>query len=168
MDAVNSGRLVIDSGSARERMWTNSVKSKYIEALMIGLPTGAITICQFPTDRLRHTVIDGNQRISTVLEFYGRSAGPNDNFVLEKLQFLDDLESKNRLDIGTALTVDRDVLLGIQSQLIQVNRISGIRNDSESEDLLRIIRQGLNFPMTYRKIKDRYGLMFPVDFFTFL
>ncbi|WP_424136320.1 DUF262 domain-containing protein [Roseomonas chloroacetimidivorans] len=63
------GDLVINPNFQRLFSWNDSQKSKLIESLLLGIPIPSIFV--FETEDARWELIDGLQRISTVLEFMG-------------------------------------------------------------------------------------------------
>ena len=69
--------------------WSQTQKSQYIESIMIRAPLNPIVLHGNP---FNHTIIDGLNRISAVIEFV------NDNFELCDLRLMHDLEGKKFSD----------------------------------------------------------------------
>lgn len=70
------GDLKIDPDFQRKFRWTELQRTRLIESILIGVPLPSIFVYQ--TDSGTWEVVDGVQRISTILEFMGELIG-NDN-----------------------------------------------------------------------------------------
>lgn len=66
----DNGEIVVDPEFQRLFRWDIGQKSKLIESLLLGIPLPSIFV--FETEDGRWELIDGLQRISTILEFMGR------------------------------------------------------------------------------------------------
>lgn len=74
-DRDREGSLVLQPGFQRRRVWADRQKSNLIESILLELPVPEIYM-QVKTDadgRSEYVVVDGQQRISTILEFVGVS-----------------------------------------------------------------------------------------------
>lgn len=67
--------LTLQPGFQRRRVWTNRQKSNLIESILLKLPIPEIymQIKTNPDGRSEYIVVDGQQRISTIMEFIGNS-----------------------------------------------------------------------------------------------
>lgn len=63
------GELVVSPAYQRLFRWTGSQKAKFIESILLGIPTPAIFVAE--TEIGVWELVDGLQRISTVFEFFG-------------------------------------------------------------------------------------------------
>ena len=65
--------LILQPGFQRRRVWTDRQKSNLIESILLELPVPEIymQIRTGPDGRSEYIVVDGQQRISTILEFIG-------------------------------------------------------------------------------------------------
>jgi uncharacterized protein with ParB-like and HNH nuclease domain len=61
--------LVINPSFQRLFRWEDHQKSKFIESILLGIPIPPIFV--FETDKGQWELIDGLQRLSTILEFMG-------------------------------------------------------------------------------------------------
>src|ERR1700719_5196991 len=68
------GELVINPDFQRLFRWEMGQKSKLIESLLLGIPLPSIFV--FETDDAKWELIDGLQRVSTILEFMGLLRDP--------------------------------------------------------------------------------------------
>ncbi len=76
----------------RGRVWDNKRKSKLIESFLINIPVPPIFLYEYEFSQ--YEVMDGQQRVSTILEFF------NDEFKLEGLEFFSDLNGKSYSDLS--------------------------------------------------------------------
>ena len=76
----------------RRDAWTVARKSRLIESLIIGLPVPQIVLAELQGAKGRYLVLDGKQRLLTLLQFTGRGGeSPNNAFLLENLDVRQDL-----------------------------------------------------------------------------
>ena len=90
-----SGEIIIDPEFQRLFRWDIGQKSKLIESLLLGIPLPSIFV--FEKDDGSWELIDGLQRISTILEFMGRLRSPNKDLeppsILEATKYLPSLHN---------------------------------------------------------------------------
>ncbi len=95
VDRVTKGKLVLDPEFQRKYKWDkdgNERASKFIESCLMRIPLPA---CYFAEkEDNSQEVIDGVQRITTILNFF------NDNFALEGLSIFTELEGKKFSELG--------------------------------------------------------------------
>jgi hypothetical protein len=72
--------LIINPDFQRLFRWQIGQKAKLIESLLLGIPIPSIFV--FETDDAKWELIDGLQRISTILEFMGLLRSPDDGQLL--------------------------------------------------------------------------------------
>ena len=76
----------------RKPVWTMKQKSYLIESILMGLPVPEIFIQQVtsPQGKTTYAIVDGQQRIRTILQFIGSEKDPDEQesnkFVLDKLE----------------------------------------------------------------------------------
>ena len=73
MDRETEGNLILQPGFQRRRVWTDRQKSNLMESILLGLPVPEIYM-QVKTDpaaRSEYVVVDGQQRIGSILDFVG-------------------------------------------------------------------------------------------------
>jgi uncharacterized protein with ParB-like and HNH nuclease domain len=75
----------------REFVWKNDKKSKFIESVLLGMPLTPFLVSE--DDKRRLEIIDGSQRIRTLISFY------NDEFSLRKLEKLSELDGARFRDL---------------------------------------------------------------------
>lgn len=65
----DNGELVVAPEYQRLFRWTPTQKSRFIESILLGIPTPAIFVAE--SEKGIWELVDGLQRLSTVLEFFG-------------------------------------------------------------------------------------------------
>lgn len=87
--------IIIDPEFQRLFRWDSSQKSKLIESLLLGIPLPSIFV--FEKDNGSWELIDGLQRISTILEFMGKLREPDGGIrrpsVMEATKYLSSLHN---------------------------------------------------------------------------
>lgn len=100
--------------------WSNSQKTRLIESILLGIPIPPIFVAQRKNGVW--DVVDGQQRLSTILEFVGKLKNENDELapplVLSKTKFLPSLEGKTW---NGEKSFTRDQQLYIKRAKIDVN-----------------------------------------------
>ncbi len=79
----------------REFVWNNDKKSKFIESVLLGMPLTPFLVSE--DDKARLEIIDGSQRIRTLIAFY------NNEFSLRKLEKLSKLDGAKFKDLPMLL-----------------------------------------------------------------
>src|SRR5271157_3134209 len=91
----DSDEIIVDPEFQRLCRWNISQKSKLIESLLLGIPLPSIFV--FEREDGKWELIDGLQRISTILEFMGRLRKPEGGLqpasVLEATNYLPSLHN---------------------------------------------------------------------------
>ncbi|MEU7824510.1 DUF262 domain-containing protein [Catellatospora sp. NPDC049133] len=85
IDMVNEKSLELAPDFQRNKVWKARQKSRLIESILLQIPLPAFYFSEDADGMLR--VVDGLQRLSTVLAFTG---GDDDSFALENLEYLDE------------------------------------------------------------------------------
>ena len=92
----NDGELDIHPEFQRFFRWTDFQKSRFIESLLLGIPVPPIFVAQ--NDKGIWDVVDGLQRLSTILEFLGILRDEEDNvkpaLTLQATKYLPSLNGK--------------------------------------------------------------------------
>lgn len=144
--------LVIDPEFQRLFRWNISQKSKLIESLLLGIPLPSI----FVFERADGTweLVDGLQRISTIIEFMGRLRGPNGNLeppsALEATKYLPSLhnavweQSENITDlpVGEQRAIDKTQQLAIRRGRLGVEILKRPSDENTKYDLFQRLNAG--------------------------
>jgi hypothetical protein len=138
VDQFDRENIQINPSSHRRHLWNLVVKSRFIESIILGFPLPQILLAVNLEERGKYIVVDGNQRLLSILEFYGKSETENNGFVLTGLEFRTDLNG------CTYESIDNICLNFIGENLkIQTIRTIILRN-WQSQDLLDNIYSRLN------------------------
>ncbi len=87
----------------RRDAWTRPRKSRLIESLILGLPVPEIVLAEKPEAKGKYIVLDGKQRLLTLLQFTGKGKGVNNAFPLTGLDVRTDLNGKHYADLQADL-----------------------------------------------------------------
>ncbi len=76
----------------RRDAWNTKAKSRFIESIILGLPIPQIVLAEKPGQRGQFIVLDGKQRLLSLLQFTGAATGgPHNAFALTGLEARSDL-----------------------------------------------------------------------------
>ena len=148
----SEGELIIDPEFQRLFRWDSGQKSKLIESLLLGIPLPSIFV--FEKDDGNWELIDGLQRVSTILEFMGQLRGPDGQLLppssLEATKYLPSLHnvvweiSQESLDPLPAdqIQMDRSNQLAIRRSRISVEILKRPSDDQTKYDLFQRLNAG--------------------------
>jgi len=83
----------------RRDAWSVPRKSRFIESLILGLPIPQIVLAEKKEEKGRFIVLDGKQRLLTLLQFTGVAGGKNNAFPLSALDIRKDLIGRRYQDL---------------------------------------------------------------------
>lgn len=147
----------------RRDAWDITRKSRFIESLILGLPVPQIVLAMSQTERGKYLVLDGKQRLLTILQFYGKSETSNNSFSLRGLQLRPDL-NKLKYDDLTKNILNSSDISALDNQTI---RTILIRN-WKSEKLLYQIFLRLNVESTPLSPQELRQALHPGPFSNFV
>ena len=105
---ISRGNINLSPRFQRRDAWTINKKSLFIESVILGLPIPQIVLAVNRDARGKFIVLDGKQRLLTLLQFTGGWEGKNNCFSLHGLKSRDDLNGKSYSDIKTESIEDSD------------------------------------------------------------
>lgn len=110
INIYRDGEMDIHPEYQRFFRWTSTQKSRFIESILLGIPLPSIFVAQ--RDDGVWDLVDGLQRVSTILELTGDLRGEDDEprppLVLEGTKYLPSLEGKTwESDEKSSLTSDQ-------------------------------------------------------------
>jgi hypothetical protein len=117
----DSGEIIIDPEFQRLFRWNIGQKSRLIESLLLGIPLPSIFV--FEKGDGSWELIDGLQRVSTILEFMGKLKSPDGGFmqpsILEATKYLPSLHNAvwERSDLVPDVSRDDQVEIDKSQQL---------------------------------------------------
>jgi len=147
----------------RRDAWDVTRKSRFIESLILGFPIPQIVLATDEKERGKFIVLDGKQRLLTILQFYGRSETPNNAFSLKNLEFRPELNNQTYEGLKSNLFFSSE-LDNLDNQTI---RTTLIRN-WHSEGFLYKIFLRLNVESTPLSPQELRQALHPGFFINFL
>ena len=95
INMYESEDLIIDPDFQRLFRWKNYQKTRFIESILLGIPTPPIFVAEDKEGKWE--LVDGLQRLSTVLSFFGLlKNNEKNNWILEKGDLVEELEVFNK------------------------------------------------------------------------
>lgn len=109
---LRRGNIQLNPTFQRRDAWKTDRKSRFIESLIVGLPIPQIVLAESKTDRGKFIVLDGKQRLLTILQFWGLGEGENNSYALTGLTLRKDLKKVTFAELSTDSThrADYDLL----------------------------------------------------------
>ncbi len=93
LNQMERGNIQLSPQFQRRDAWDLKRKSRFIESLLLGLPIPQIVLAEQHGQRGRFVVLDGKQRLLSLLQFSGRGTGHNNAFSLRGLDARPDLHN---------------------------------------------------------------------------
>lgn len=91
-----NGDLIINPEFQRLFRWNNYQKTRFVESILLGIPTPPIFVAEDKEGKWE--LVDGLQRLSTIISFFGLLKGPSEEknkWTLEKAPLISSLEGIN-------------------------------------------------------------------------
>lgn len=165
--------IIIDPEFQRLFRWDIGQKSKLIESLLLGIPLPSIFV--FERDDGTWELIDGLQRMSSILEFMGRLRHPDDGFltpsVLEATKYLPSLhnvvwESSDLVDLPAIdqRPLDKTQQLAIRRARLGVEILKRPSDDQTKYDLFQRLNAG-GTQANAQELRNCIMLMINRDYF---
>jgi len=92
LSQLEKGNIQLSPRFQRRDAWDCSKKSRFVESLFLGLPVPQIVLAEKQGERGTYIVLDGKQRLLSLLQFIGKAKGKNNGFSLKGLSILEKLE----------------------------------------------------------------------------
>ncbi|TRU13348.1 MAG: DUF262 domain-containing protein [Microcystis sp. Msp_OC_L_20101000_S702] len=147
----------------RRDAWNITRKSRFIESLILGFPVPQIVLATNNKEKGKFIVLDGKQRLLTILQFYGDSATPNNSFTLKDLEFLDNLNGCQYQDLKNDFNLN-DFLDQLDNQTIRTIVIRNWKTESFLHKIFLRLNQE-NTPLSSQELRQA---LHPGDFINFL
>jgi hypothetical protein len=155
---LTRGNIELNPRFQRRDAWSVSRKSGFIESLILGLPVPQIVLAEKKGQRGKYIVLDGKQRLLSLLQFTGNATGPNNSFRLTGLDARTDL-ARLSLDQLRDAAFESD----LNAFLNYTIRTVVIRN-WPSYDFLHLVFLRLNTGSVKLSPQELRQAMFPGDF----
>lgn len=152
VNMYQSGEIIINPDFQRLFRWDIGQKSKFIESLLLGIPVPSIFV--FETNDGKWELIDGLQRISTILEFMGFLKNPDGRLmppsVLTSTRYLpslgnavwDDTVDLNDLPSTDQKSIGKNIQIAIRRSRIGVEILKRPSDESTKFDLFQRLNAG--------------------------
>ena len=163
LDQLVRDNIQLNPRFQRRDAWDITRKSRFIESIFLGFPIPDIVLASQDKKRGKFVVLDGKQRLLTILQFYGMSETPNDSFALKNLEFRPDLNGCTHEALKNDI-LHSSVLDALDNQTL---RTTLIRN-WHTESLLYKIFLRLNLENTPLSPQELRQALHPGDFINFL
>ncbi|WP_323989412.1 DUF262 domain-containing protein [Nguyenibacter sp. L1] len=165
--------IMIDPEFQRLFRWEIGQKSKLIESLLLGIPLPSIFV--FEKDDGTWELIDGLQRISTILEFMGRLREGDDlrsPSALEATKYLPSLHNAvwevsdriNDLPVDEQIAIAKSLQLAIRRSRIAVEILKRPSDDQTKYDLFQRLNAG-GSQANPQELRNCVVLMINSDYF---
>jgi len=105
---LKRGNIQLNPRFQRRDAWKPDRKSRFIESLIVGLPIPQIVLAESKKDLGKFIVLDGKQRLLTILQFWGHGEGENNAYALSGLPLRPDLKKRSFVDLSTDPTYQGD------------------------------------------------------------
>lgn len=166
-----NGELVIDPNYQRLFRWDESQKTRFIESLLLGIPVPPIFV--FQRENGVWELIDGLQRISTVLQLFGDLRRPEggiyDPLVLGGTNLLPSLDSMKWTSEGDEDLDAFNISLQLEIKRSRL-RVEILRKESDEEAKFELF-QRLNTggsKLSEQEVRNSVLVMLNQNFYTWL
>ncbi|MBN9486132.1 MAG: DUF262 domain-containing protein [Alphaproteobacteria bacterium] len=105
---LKRGNIQLDPRFQRRDAWKKDRKSRFIESLIVGLPIPQIVLAESKRERGKFIVLDGKQRLLTIMQFWGHGQGDNNAYALSSLTLRDDLIGQSFKTLSKESTFESD------------------------------------------------------------
>ena len=99
LSQLEKGNINLNPDFQRRQAWRSGRKSQFIESLILGIPVPQLVLAERKQKKGSYLVIDGKQRLLTLLQFTAKPGGEFAPFVLSGLPIREDLNGKSYKDL---------------------------------------------------------------------
>jgi Protein of unknown function DUF262 len=92
-------RLELSPSYQRGDVWPTADSQKLIESILLGIPLPSVILLKLNVDGPRYEVVDGKQRLTSILRFIGRHPKALEYVNKLQLEYSEKLEGANLIDI---------------------------------------------------------------------
>ncbi|MBC3943043.1 DUF262 domain-containing protein [Sphingomonas albertensis] len=151
VNLYETGELIVDPEFQRLFRWEPGQKSKLIESMLLGIPLPSIFV--FETADAKWELVDGLQRLSTILEFMGKLRDPDGSLrapsILEATRYLPSLhntvwEENQRIDvpIDEQRVLEKAQQIAVRRSRLSVEILKRPSDDATKFDLFQRLNSG--------------------------
>lgn len=150
-----NGELIIRPEFQRLFRWSNTQKTRLVESILLGIPLPSIFVAQ--TDEGKWELVDGLQRVSTILQLQGELIGEDgkkfDPLILEGTSYLPSLEGRSWQDRRPAESLTDAQRLDIKRSKIDVKIIKRESSPQAKYDLFHRLNS-YGSPLTPQELRS--------------
>lgn len=162
VNQLKRGNINLSPAFQRRDAWKRGQKSRFIESLILGLPIPQIVLAEAKGQRGQFIVLDGKQRLLSILQFWGEAKGGSNEFQLSGLKVRSDLNRKRFKDLQTPSF--RDEL----DQLSNMTLRTVVIRNWPSVDYLHVVFLRLNTGSAKLSPQELRQALFPGPFTTWI
>ncbi len=149
--------------------WTSGQKSRFVESLLLGIPVPSIFVSQ--NERGKWDVVDGNQRLSTILELVGELKDEGGErkppLVLENTRYLGTLEGKRWASASPDEELSELAKLKIKRARLDMNIVLNTSDPHAKYELFRRLNTGGTFAEP-QEVRNCLVIMRNPEFFNWM
>lgn len=128
INQVSKGNIILDPYFQRRDAWTKARKSQYIESLILGIPVPQIVLSELPGTRGKFIVIDGKQRLLSIMQFSSELGSGYNKLKLSGVPILKEIEGKSYEEISSDFEYS-DYANAYENRSIRTNLIKNVKNE---------------------------------------
>lgn len=108
VNQLKKGTIDLNPKFQRRNAWSDVAKSRFIESLILGLPIPQIILAEKKDVKGNYIVIDGKQRLLTIISFFSKKENSNFKpFKLKGLNILTNLNGKTYENLEFASIINQ-------------------------------------------------------------
>lgn len=177
VNMYKDGEIVINPDFQRLYRWEASQKSRLIESILLGIPLPPIFV--FERENAKWELIDGLQRLSTILEFMGLLRGPEGDIrppsYLEATKYLPSLRNTvweaseviPDLPLDQQVPLDKTAQLSVRRARLGVEILKRPSDNKTKFDLFQRLNSG-GTPANPQELRNCVIIMVNADYFAYL
>jgi len=156
MNMFEDGELFITPEYQRVFRWTMFQQTRFIESVILGIPIPPIFVAE--DDEGKWEVVDGLQRLSTILAFFGLlvSLPEKNNSILTQGEMVKELENITISDLPLKLKT------GIKRSVCRVEVVRWDSNEDIRYELFNRLNTGSS-PLSEQEIRNCIFRSYPID-----
>ena len=163
------GEIDIHPEFQRFMRWTEAQKTKLIESILLGIPLPSVFLFQRKDGVL--DVVDGLQRISTILRFMGELKGEDGDvlspLVMGKADYLPSLEGKLWGKEGDSSSVGAEIQRFFRQEKLQIQMLLRDSDEQTKFELFQRINTG-GTPLSDQEVRNCILIMINRDAYFWL
>lgn len=161
LSQLKKGNILLNPAYQRRDAWTDERKSRFIESLLLGLPIPQIVLAESQTNKGKFIVIDGKQRLLSLVRFALDEENP---LKLGKLEIRCDLNGKTFRQLQTSENPQLvDDVAAFENQTVRTCVIRGVKDEAALYLIFYRLNSG-SVPLSPQELRH---VLHPGDFIDF-